>query len=173
MLRLEGQSLPRSRHVDENGLDPGALLAIGHLPTFGGTLPALCGADHRTCPLVPFDPTPETSNVCPVTDVPTLISADRGNFATPATGRQACVADSESLSRLSPHTDLSRASRSPRRSFSSGPRPCEQPCAGCRSVPDPDLSSRSRSGRRLHPRMQWGRWQPLRMGVGDGNAALS
>jgi hypothetical protein len=35
------------------------------------------------CPLGRFDPTPKTSNVCPVTDVPTLISADRGSFATP------------------------------------------------------------------------------------------
>jgi len=57
LLGLERQPLPRSRHVDENGLDSKALLAISHLPIFGSTLPALRGADHGSSPLLPFDPT--------------------------------------------------------------------------------------------------------------------
>jgi hypothetical protein len=42
-----------------------------------------------SCPLVPFDPTPKTSNVCPVADVPVANAADCGSFATPPAGRLA------------------------------------------------------------------------------------
>ena len=53
-------------------MHPRALLAISHLPTFGGTLAALRGADHGS-PLGPLDLTSKTSNVYPVADVPTRI----------------------------------------------------------------------------------------------------
>jgi hypothetical protein len=53
--------------------------------------------------------------------------------------------------------------------FRSGPRPCGQ--LVCRSAPDPDRSSRSRSDHRLQPHWRWGRRVPI--GAADGNSALS
>ena len=55
VFRLERQSLPRSRHVDKNGLNPGCMLAICHLPAFGGMFPAFGGADHGSSPLADPD----------------------------------------------------------------------------------------------------------------------
>ena len=89
--------------------------------------------------------------------------ADHGSTAFPRSGN-------ESLTRLQ-GTAMHSLSRCP--AFRSAPGPCEQPCAGCRSAPDPDRSSRSRAARRLHQQTRWGRWQPVPVGVGDGNAALS
>src|SRR4051794_187019 len=45
------------------------------------------------------------------------------------------------------------------------PTPCEQLRSGCLSPPDPDRSSRFRSGRRLHPHGRSGRWLFSRSGL--------
>jgi hypothetical protein len=67
--------------------------------------------------------------------------------------RRLCVSRRLTSSPTRPETwgpDTTSVSYSCRRSFRRRARLCEQTYAGCRSAPESDLSSRTRSGRRLH-----------------------